>query len=462
MSDRITVKIETFEFETRSASEDYVKCGLEIKFEKADREFAILFDNGSLREILSEMEKYFSGKITRNTDTVYYIPWIAGNYVVYPISFKIDVENKRWIFQYKESQNDLDFDFVREMSEDDVRSMYDQINKQYSSIAWDSLGKAELYTFELPEREFEWCYSARAFGAAFGDIVRNKMIRALYVSATNYQSPLRIRENFVNYYVGSEVVIEFDDALVDLLIHAQGLYQWRFFDKNEVCILGPRLGFVENGDEEFCRIANVYNAFDLEYLNSKIKSVSVEATNYWPWSARGFDKSKLGEPIELPENLHIELENGNRLSFLGWDDDFVIKIEAEKFLSDEADEIDDFKKGTVVMDYLSSIGLDMLTIGDAICDENLEKSYEIITRNPAINKYEFVELLGIDYDEEEILMYRFLCRLQMPPYYMEEAMNEDNYEKTLEIMKKQPQISREAFLKLMQFTDKYKKLFECD
>jgi hypothetical protein len=326
MSNRITVKIETFEFETRYASQDYVKCGLAIQFEE-EREFKLEFDNKSIGEILSEVEEYFNGKITENTETVYYVPWVAGNHVIYQISFKMDVENKKWFFRYKKSQNNPEFDYIYEMSEDDLRSMYDQIKKQYDSIDWNSLGKSELYTFNLSEKEFEWCYSAKAFEIAFEDITRNKEIRAVYVSATNYQCPLRVKENFVNYYVGSEILIELDDILIDLLIHAQGLYRWRYFDKKSVEIIGPRLDFIEDGDEEFCKIANVYNAFELEYLNSKIKAVSVDITTYWPWAARGFDESKLGDPIELPENLHLELENGNRLSFLGWDDDFVIKIE---------------------------------------------------------------------------------------------------------------------------------------
>lgn len=123
---------------------------------------------------------------------------------------------------------------------------------------------------------------------------------------------------------------------------------------------------------------------------------------------------------------------------------------------------DNDKKGIAVMDYLESIGLDMETIGDAICDENLEKSYEIITRNPTITKYEFVEQLGIEYDEEEILIHEFLCHLQMHSCHISEAMDEDNYEKTLEIMQTQPHISREEFMKVMQFTDKYKEEFTYD
>ena len=61
---------------------------------------------------------------------------------------------------------------------------------------------------------------------------------------------------------------------------------------------------------------------------------------------------------------------------------------------------EEYNKGIFVMDYLRSIGLDMITILDAICDENLEKSYEIIVQNPDIGKLDFVQKVGIDYDEE--------------------------------------------------------------
>ena len=115
-----------------------------------------------------------------------------------------------------------------------------------------------------------------------------------------------------------------------------------------------------------------------------------------------------------------------------------------------------YDKGVFVMDYLQSIGFDFETILDAICDENLDKSYEIITQNPSISKYDFIEQLGIEYDEEEISIHEFLCHLQMHPYQIAEAMDEDNYDKTLEIMQTRSDISREEFISVMQFTGKYK------
>ena len=118
-----------------------------------------------------------------------------------------------------------------------------------------------------------------------------------------------------------------------------------------------------------------------------------------------------------------------------------------------------YQKGRFVMDYLKGLGLDFDTIGESICDENLDKSYEIITQNPTIGKYEFIKKLGIEYDEEEILIHEFLCNLQMHPYQIKEAMDGENYDKTLEIMQSTPDITREEFISIMQFTDKYKEQF---
>ena len=115
---------------------------------------------------------------------------------------------------------------------------------------------------------------------------------------------------------------------MNLLIFACGLFKWRAFDNREVSISGPRLDFIQDGDNEYCNIYDVYNAFKLDYLNSKIEEITIQDTDCWPWDANGFDESQLGDPIELPEEIFFKLENGNTLSFVGWDDDFAIRIKS--------------------------------------------------------------------------------------------------------------------------------------
>ncbi len=61
-----------------------------------------------------------------------------------------------------------------------------------------------------------------------------------------------------------------------------------------------------------------------------------------------------------------------------------------------------YEKGIYVMDFLQALKLNMLTIVDAVCDENLEKCYNIIKSNQNITKEEFLKKSGIDETKETI------------------------------------------------------------
>lgn len=320
------IKIEPFKFYQKYDSQDYVLCGISFNFSDDDHCYRSECNNKCLLEILSEIDDYFNGKIRKSTELYYDVPWIAGGVIKYNFSFEVNVKEKRWIFRYKNHTNSSEFDYVFEMNEDDVRSMRSQIESEYAKMDWQSLGKSELYTFNLPSKDFEWCYSAKAFNNALNEICMGKKIESIYVSATNYADPLRVKENYVNYYIGSEIFIQLEGVLLNLLIFACGLFKWRVFDNREVSISGSRLDFIQDGDNEYCNIYDVYNAFKLDYLNSKIEEITIQDTDCWPWDARGFDESQLGDPIELPEEIFFKLENGNTLSFVGWDDDFAIRI----------------------------------------------------------------------------------------------------------------------------------------
>ena len=57
-----------------------------------------------------------------------------------------------------------------------------------------------------------------------------------------------------------------------------------------------------------------------------------------------------------------------------------------------------YQKGTLVMDYLQSLKISWEAIGEAICDENLEQSYQLIKENPRITKAEFLGKMQITED----------------------------------------------------------------
>lgn len=324
MSNPITVKITPLKHYTKYAASDCVLCGIDfdINCNGNHHHFRSESSNNCIKELLSEIEDYLSGKLSANTELCYYIPWIVGNHCIYPYSFKINSPNS-WSFRYKRNQNDTEFDFECDICKDDILSMQSQIKEQFLKIDWDALGKTPLYTFDFPDKDFEWCYSAKALCHSLKDLCLDQNIKTIYVSATNYADPLRVTENFVNYYLGSELIIELDDILLDLLIFAEGMVKWRMFNKSEYTAFGPTLKCIEDGDNEFCAIGNVYEAFKADYT-ATICKIHIRETENWAWTA--FDESKLGDPIELPDVICFHLSNHYVLSLQGWDDDFVIRL----------------------------------------------------------------------------------------------------------------------------------------
>ena len=61
--------------------------------------------------------------------------------------------------------------------------------------------------------------------------------------------------------------------------------------------------------------------------------------------------------------------------------------------------MDQDQKGILVMDYLQDLGVSLITILDAICDENLEQSFAVIQENPKITKAEFLAKMNLEEEE---------------------------------------------------------------
>lgn len=61
--------------------------------------------------------------------------------------------------------------------------------------------------------------------------------------------------------------------------------------------------------------------------------------------------------------------------------------------------MNDYQKGILVMDYLQSLNVSMTTVGEATQDKNLEKSFQLIKNNPKISKEEFLEKMNIEEEE---------------------------------------------------------------
>lgn len=58
-----------------------------------------------------------------------------------------------------------------------------------------------------------------------------------------------------------------------------------------------------------------------------------------------------------------------------------------------------YQKGLLVMNYLRDLKMSSVNILDAICDDNLESSYQLIHEHPQITKKEFLNKMKIEEEE---------------------------------------------------------------
>ena len=329
MDNKFEIELKPFPYYCKYALTSYTVC--EINFEIISKDRSFKFKNECtdkiLLQILNELKYFSSGKSLKGNKISFSIPWICGGHEMYPYSFKISESGDKMIFYYNFRENGKKAVFTYSFDRKEATRIRNAVYEQMQSIDWNSLGKTELYTFDFIEKEFEWCYSAKALEKELFDLCKENEIINIYVSATNYSDPLTVKDNYVNYYVGSEIIIQFKKFVLDLVVFAEGLFKKRFFCENEYPFINKTTDFINDGDEEFCKIGNVYDNFKLEYQNSSLKGINVNPTEFWPWEAKGFDESKLGEEIELPKSLDFLFENGNTLSIYGYDDDFAIKIQ---------------------------------------------------------------------------------------------------------------------------------------
>ena len=59
-----------------------------------------------------------------------------------------------------------------------------------------------------------------------------------------------------------------------------------------------------------------------------------------------------------------------------------------------------YRMGTLVVTYLKKLNTHPVTIAEAVTDENYKQSYQLITENPQITKEEFLEKMGIEEEED--------------------------------------------------------------
>ncbi len=304
----------------------------------------IPFDNGyngrfeccdiGLRELVEVADDFLANRITKDGCLSFEIPYIAGGFCHYSYYFDIKVaakpEESYWEFKFApDSSAERKIAYSCRLDRVHIEALRDSLARQIEDFDWENCGKAEYFRFEVPDKPYEWCYSAKRLEGELNDILNGDRLNAIYVNGHNYADPLKVKENYVSYYLGSRVYLDFEQWQIDILAHAMGLFEIRIFERHEVKRTRS-FDRLEDPDNVLCDTGYI---FKHSYAGQMVQSVKVKSTKWFPWEACGFDKCKLSDPVELPASLFFDLENKNRLTIAGGDDDFMIKVEPSEGFS---------------------------------------------------------------------------------------------------------------------------------
>ena len=110
-------------------------------------------------------------------------------------------------------------------------------------------------------------------------------------------------------------------------------------------------------------------------------------------------------------------------------------------------------KDQFVWDFLKGIGVDTINILDAVDDDHFEETYQLILDNPNITKEDFLSIMGFEdetiYSERGALIgqeYAYWRSIGLTHMEVKMATDDDNWDIVCRIMQEKPQISRSEFL----------------
>ena len=147
-------------------------------------------------------------------------------------------------------------------------------------------------------------------------------LERILVSGENFALPLSVWDNDVDYYLGTRVYLECENCEIDLEVNTPGLVQIRTFKKDEV----TKTRFYDELTDPNNVLCDTRYVFTLNYTGETVTDVTVKDCDDWPYPAIGFDSSRVGNPVELPEWIDIRFGNDTMLRIRGADDDFILEM----------------------------------------------------------------------------------------------------------------------------------------
>lgn len=159
--------------------------------------------------------------------------------------------------------------------------------------------KVEFYTIKIEsQKELSWVYSATEFRDALHKEFNGQKLNRLFVSLYGYLASSKRSDNLLDFsYRGGTLLAVFERSVLELVIHVEGMIQYRILPLHEVKI--PKYGRTDyppsdtgfNGDDYY----DLSNEFDVTFVDTVTKGVEVDKTGVYPFDLEGFDEALAAE-----------------------------------------------------------------------------------------------------------------------------------------------------------------------
>lgn len=185
--------------------------------------------------------------------------------------------------------------------------------------------KVEYYTITIDSKdELQWIYSATDFQNILNGAFKGSILKKLFVSLYGYlDSEKRKKDMFDFSYMGGGLLLVFERSVFELIIHAEGMMQYRIIPVYEVKI--PKRGIYDHppidiGLNEDNFYINLGKKFELNCFEQTIDKISVKATDGHPFLLSGFDESLAEQAMiisDLPAAVELFASNGVVMNLIG-------------------------------------------------------------------------------------------------------------------------------------------------
>ena len=199
--------------------------------------------------------------------------------------------------------------------------------------------KVEFYTIKIDSlKDLEWVYSAMDFERVLLEELKAQKLNRLFVSLYGYfgylDSSKRSDICWDFSYMGGTLLVILDRSVLELVIHAEGMMEYRIFPIHELkYLVNGRIDYPPSdtglkGDSYYYDLGKEING---KCFGASIESIEVETTDVYPFDLSGFDET-LAQASEkrgdLPTSVELKFANNVKLALLGDEIEyFCVKFE---------------------------------------------------------------------------------------------------------------------------------------